>query len=289
VLPERAFAARRAAHRFVSCALLAAVSALPAAAGTSAVANPTWVFDTPGDKQVTLQVCGPTGLCTQVTKTVTVLDPTPRVTSAAAAASSLEVGQLLFLSGTGTGKPLLTYTWKIESNGIEVASLPGESVWWDTVGAIPGSYTARLEVSNSVGIASSSPLALTLNPPIALDFYTVEPCRILDTRNGLSIASGDRRSVAVGGSCGIPFAARAVAANITAVAPTGAGFLSLFPGNYPLPATSTVNFAPGQTRANLAVLPLATDGTATLAAVSLISDGGSVHLIVDVTGYFLAP
>ena len=78
-------------------------------------------------------------------------------------------------------------------------------------------------------------------------------------------------------------------ANVTAVAPSGAGHVTVFPGNYPAPATSSINFNAGTTRANHAILQLATDGTGTLAATANLAGGGNVHLVVDVTGYFAAP
>jgi len=132
-------------------------------------------------------------------------------------------------------------------------------------------------------------------PPVAtatgaLDFYTVAPCRLLDTRNasgpagGPALPPGSQRVIAVTGHCGVPADAKAVAVNLTVVAAGAAGDLRFFPGNAQPPNSSTINFGPGQTRANNAVLMLASSGTGTLAAQN---DGGAAtHLLVDVTGYF---
>ena len=119
------------------------------------------------------------------------------------------------------------------------------------------------------------------------DFYTVTPCRLLDSREpGPALASSVTRGVAVAGRCGIPATARAVSVNITVTGPTAAGHLSLQAGDLGLPAASAINFAAGQTRANNAILPLALNGDGTLAITPFVLGGGSVHAIVDVNGYF---
>jgi hypothetical protein len=118
-------------------------------------------------------------------------------------------------------------------------------------------------------------------PPAPSSFYTVTPCRALDTRTGPPWASAERRRVALGGRCGVPATARAVAANVTAVAATGSGHFTFWPVGGPQPTASAVNYSAGQTRASAAILPLADDATL-LAQPS----GGTVHLLLDVTGYF---
>ena len=55
------------------------------------------------------------------------------------------------------------------------------------------------------------------------------------------------------------------------------------PGNG-LTESSAINFSPGQTRANNAVVMLATDDTGGLAATN--GSNGTVHIILDVSGYF---
>jgi hypothetical protein len=126
-----------------------------------------------------------------------------------------------------------------------------------------------------------------------LDFYTVAPCRVLDTRGlagpqgGPVLSSGVSRQLPLAGSCGIPPTAKAVAANVTATASTAAGNLRFAPGGCrSAPGTSTINFAAGSTRANLAILPLDSQGAGTVSVFPLVVGSGRVHLIVDVTGYF---
>jgi Tol biopolymer transport system component len=120
-------------------------------------------------------------------------------------------------------------------------------------------------------------------------FFTLPPCRLLDTRQagqGPALASGAEEVWTLHGTCGIPATARAVAVNVTVTQATAAGHLTLFAGDLAAPATSTINFGAGQTRANNAVLPLATNGAGTLGVRPFVLAGGTVHLIVDVAGYF---
>lgn len=257
-------------------------------AGTSNQPNPVVSFATPGIKQVTLRVCN-SGGCSSVTRDVTVLDPRPVVTGASLAPSAVETGQLVLFTGAGTGKPPLAYTWQVTRvGGPLVATLQGASVWWNTSGVPPGSYTVSLQIQNGTEPATSSPLSLTLAAASAHDFYSVTPCRIYDSRlTSTPLLSGVARTVQVTGLCGIPAEARAVAANVSVIAPTGTGYGILYPGNYPQPATSTINFVAGLFRSNHAILPLATNGAGTLTSwLTIAGVNGSAHLAIDVSGYY---
>ena len=145
-------------------------------------------------------------------------------------------------------------------------------------------------------------VALGWRPPVAgvsaaLAFYTLTPCRLVDTRGPFgpagapALVPGWHRVLRVAGPCGVPPTARAVSANVTVTGAAGAGHVTFFPGDvYPgaavgPPGVSTVNFAAGQTRANNAILSLATSGSGTVAVLNG-SPSGAVHLIVDLNGYF---
>lgn len=124
-------------------------------------------------------------------------------------------------------------------------------------------------------------------PPAATSFYTVAPCRAVDSRNpsdGPAIWPAERRRVVLAGKCGIPATATAVSVNLTVVNPTIGGFLSLYPANAAPPATSSLSFRGGQVRANNAVMGLGTDGGLTV--FCWMEDFGSVDYIIDVNGYF---
>jgi hypothetical protein len=118
----------------------------------------------------------------------------------------------------------------------------------------------------------------------APSFYTVEPCRLIDTRDaGAPLLSGDDRAVQASGRCAIPAGAKAVAANAVALEASTPGNLRFYRPDRLVPAASALNLGRGQTRASSTVIPLAADGA--LAARATLF-GGTTHLIIDVSGYF---
>jgi hypothetical protein len=116
-------------------------------------------------------------------------------------------------------------------------------------------------------------------------FHTLRPCRVLDTRSTGALSSGAVGLVATHGRCGIPPTARQLAVNVTVTSPTGRGHVNLVPGGTAPPPTSVLNFGPGQTRANSAIVGV--DDAGVLAVQGIVAGGGSVQVIVDVSGYFL--
>lgn len=118
------------------------------------------------------------------------------------------------------------------------------------------------------------------------DFYTLTPCRIFDSRNGAPLLSGVPQALAVAGTCGVPATARAVSLNVTVVGPTASGIVTLYPGDLPIPGTSTVSFAVDLTRGNNALLSLATNGSGMIGALASLSGSGEVDLLLDINGYF---
>lgn len=126
-------------------------------------------------------------------------------------------------------------------------------------------------------------------PSTNADFYTVTPCRVVDTRNangawgGPILSPSQVRIFTVAGRCGIPSTAKSVVVNVTSVSPTSAGGFQIFPGNsFPM-GTSVVSFGLGQTRAGGSILMLSTDGNGTLGVMN--GSAGSTHILLDVTGY----
>ena len=84
----------------------------------------------------------------------------------------------------------------------------------------------------------------------------------------------------------IPADAVAVTGNVAIANQTAGGYLSVTPTANANPLSSTINFPVGDTRANNLTVPLSADGK--LAAVYKAPAGRTTHLIVDITGYFLA-
>jgi hypothetical protein len=127
------------------------------------------------------------------------------------------------------------------------------------------------------------------SPPPATSFYTLTPCRAVDTRDpsgtfgGPALVAGVERSFALAGRCGIPATAKALSINVTVTGATAAGNLVAFPGGSSAPSTSTLNYGAGATRANNAIVGL---GSSAALAVRANQPSGSLHVIVDVNGYF---
>lgn len=159
--------------------------------------------------------------------------------------------------------------------------------------------TGPSEVSFSaatLGNAAAVRLTPTSLTPGSVDvlepgsYYTVTPCRIVDTRDlqgpygGPILTSGVPRLFIIEGQCGIPSTADSVSVNVTVISPTSGGHLALYPGDQTPPQTSTINFGKGQSRANNAIVPMAADGTISVRPVVL--GNGQVHLVIDVNGYF---
>ena len=94
------------------------------------------------------------------------------------------------------------------------------------------------------------------------------------------------RVASLDGACGIPANARALAVNVTVMSPTALGTLVLFPGNYPSPGTSSINFGAGALLTNNTVLSLSTDGTGKYALLATVVGNGTAHAAIDVFGYF---
>jgi hypothetical protein len=119
--------------------------------------------------------------------------------------------------------------------------------------------------------------------------YTVAPCRVVDTRHdqGPPLEANRTRLFPVTGRCNIPPEARAVVFNVTAVNPTEAGNLRLFSLEQFMVATSALNFAPGITRANSAVVSLGRDGQIVVQCDMVPGSQGSTNLVLDVFGYFM--
>jgi uncharacterized protein (DUF1800 family) len=120
-------------------------------------------------------------------------------------------------------------------------------------------------------------------------FYTVPPCRLVDTRNATGpfgapgIPAAGVRAFDAAGQCGISTRAVAISVNVTVVAAPVPGYLVLGPAGAAIPAASTLNFAAGQTRANNAVVELGTAGAFLVGGRYL---GSPANVIVDVDGYF---
>ena len=138
--------------------------------------------------------------------------------------------------------------------------------------------------------ASLSKGYLYADPGPPTGFFTLTPCRVLDTRNANGPLGGPAliptlsRTFNFSGVCGIPPGAKSVSLNVTVVSPAAAGQLELFPGDAFSFGTNSLSFSMGVTRANNAVLGLAVDGSGSIGFRN--ASPGNLHVIADVNGYF---
>jgi hypothetical protein len=131
-------------------------------------------------------------------------------------------------------------------------------------------------------------ISYTVVVPVMGAYHPLTPARITDTRpnsgfpnQGKTLQPNSTLDIQVGGVGGVPATgATAVALNVTATGPTKSSFLTVWPTGASKPTASNLNFAPGQTVANLAELGLGTAGK-----VSVFNPAGSVNVVVDVEGY----
>jgi hypothetical protein len=132
-------------------------------------------------------------------------------------------------------------------------------------------------------------------------FNSLTPCRVFDTRatsvagdpnvtNGVPLKNPGPSNWKIQGRCGVPVGAQAVTLNVTITQPNAAGDLRMYPSNVAQPLVSTLNYNANEPAlANGAIVPLAQVTTADLSIVlgmAAAAGTGTIHVIVDVTGYF---
>jgi hypothetical protein len=207
-------------------------------------------------------------------QTLTINAPASLCASSVAAASVPD-------AGAGT-----TYTWSV-TNGTIVSGQGTPNL----VFSAGPSGTVKLDL---VQVNSSCTSNGTVTIPIDTNcvgpfaFVAVTPCRRIDTRfsaDAPQLAAGEQRTfVLMNGPCSIPSAAKSVSVNVAITQPAAAGDLKLFATGTAIPTATTINFGPNQTRANNAIVALSSDGTG---RIDVKNDAtGTVHVIIDVNGYF---
>jgi hypothetical protein len=120
-------------------------------------------------------------------------------------------------------------------------------------------------------------------------YHSVTPCRVVDTRlagGGGPLADGTTRTVSVQAACGIPSGAKAVSVNLTAIAPTGLGFMTLFPTGITRPVVSSLNYNAGENALGNGAIAVLAATNPDLSIFARVSGGGTVSMTLDVTGYF---
>jgi hypothetical protein len=125
-------------------------------------------------------------------------------------------------------------------------------------------------------------------------YVPITPCRVMDTRPApdnvgartTPLAAQETHTISVlgaNGQCTIPLDASGVAMNVTAVNPTDASYLTIFPADATKPLASSVNWVAMQgATPNSVTSDVSVDGK-----VSFFNNAGNVDVIADVVGYFV--
>lgn len=154
----------------------------------------------------------------------------------------------------------------------------------------PGNYRVAVSVANDYETSQiSSTTVEVVDAPILPGLEPLEPARVLDTREGRpttdGLHQGDGRvhpggvaEVQIAGRAGVPAGAEAVVMNVTAVAPTDAGHLTVYPCGT-LPTASTVNYGAGEVVPNGAVVRLDEFGRVCVFTFA------ETDVVIDVTGF----
>ena len=107
------------------------------------------------------------------------------------------------------------------------------------------------------------------------------PQRMLDTRHTTALAPNSWVAVPLGSK--IVSGASAAVLNVTVVAPTAPGNITVYADGTSRPNASNLNFVAGQTVPNLVIAPVSSSGVVRLYNAS----SGSVQLLVDLSGSFV--
>jgi hypothetical protein len=195
----------------------------------------------------------------------------------------LPPGPVSFLSAWPTGQPY---------PGVAMLNSPDGSIQ-SNAAIVPAG------TNGSIRVVSGEPTDIIIDingyfavpgSPGALNFYTMTPCRVVDTRAsqgetgafGLpALAAYTKRDFPLqSGSCGIPATAQAYSLNLTVAPPGPVSFLSIWPTGQPYPSVATMNSPDGNMMSRAAFVPAGTNGSVTVVS------GEPTDLIIDINGYF---
>ena len=131
-----------------------------------------------------------------------------------------------------------------------------------------------------------------VNPvPSAWQFVTLQPCRVVDTRNangtfgGPPITGNTARAFPLsqtGNPCGIPSNAVAYSLNVTVVPITTLSYLTIWPTGEGQPTVSTLNSLDGRLKANAVIVPAGTSNGSVNVFVT-----NTTNIVLDINGYFI--
>jgi hypothetical protein len=138
-------------------------------------------------------------------------------------------------------------------------------------------------------VADVSGYFLSGTPEVAGAFGSLAPSRLLNTLAGVgapkvAVAAGGTVHLQVTGRGGVPATGVSAAVlNVAVVAPTSAGYITVYGAGTTRPGASNLNFVKGQTVPNLVIAPVGAGGVVDLYNGS----NGTVQLVADVSGWFM--
>lgn len=152
------------------------------------------------------------------------------------------------------------------------------------VGAVDGHVCVRSLVDTHLVIDATGWI------PAGSSVHPFAPKRLADTRAGHStsdgavaatgrVAAGGVLEVPVVGRAGVPAGATAAVVNVTAVGPSGPGYVTVYPCGQSRPHASNLNYTAGQVAAVSAVAKLSADGKVCVYTLA------AADIVVDVAGY----
>ena len=250
------------------------ISGTPTATTGSPVTFSVTATDSTGTAMQTLSIA-----VTLPGPTISSLSPT------SAPAGSTSVTVTITGSGFTSGSVAQFNGYSLSTTFVSSTTLMATIPAGDLLNQGPG----QISVANA-GSASNI-LPFVISSGSSLQFLTVAPCRIMDTRNtngplgGPYIAGATTRTIPIPSSpCGIPANASAYSLNFTVVPRAGVlSYLTVWPNGQPQPLVSTLNSLDGETIANAAIVPAGTAGAINTYATN------DTDLIVDINGYFVPP
>jgi hypothetical protein len=165
-----------------------------------------------------------------------------------------------------------------------------------TGSTITNSVVVDVSVAGTVCVYNYAPVDLVIDVaghhPSGASVVPVAPARLLETRAAQPVGTIDGQSSAIGrraldtvtelvvaGRGGVPVDAGSVVLNVTVTEPLRAGFVSVFACGAVRPNAASVNFAAGQTVANMVVSGLDAAGKVCIYTMT------ATHIVVDVIAF----
>lgn len=174
-----------------------------------------------------------------------------------------------------------------------IVNAPANGIRTTVTGLSPGTcnWVFVVRANNAQGHGAQSeyaPLAsLGYDPSVSAYHPLADSLRIMDTRDGtgpvpkVKLGPGATIDLYVDRFITPGFRSRAVALNVTAILPSQATHLTVWPRGEPVPPTSSLNAPAGSVVPNFLITKIDDKGY-----VSIRNNSGSVDVAVDMVGYF---